>query len=47
MADHGVACASRRLVGAGGRWWARPPTWRQWGQPLQDATQRVFVDITA
>ncbi|HEY7021880.1 MAG TPA: hypothetical protein VH349_12235 [Ktedonobacterales bacterium] len=26
---------------------AKGPTWRLWGQPLQDAAQPVFVDITA
>jgi photosystem II stability/assembly factor-like uncharacterized protein len=25
---------------------AKGPTWRLWGQPVQDATQPVFVDIT-
>jgi BNR/Asp-box repeat protein len=26
---------------------AKGPTWRLWGQPVQDTTQPVFVDITA
>jgi len=26
---------------------AKGSTWRLWGQPLQDATQYVYVDISA